>query len=454
MFLLLLFRFLQSKVIFSTQAEFMEASKKKSCFVLIISENTYNYLSVINNLKAVSRNVDSARDFYVVSNETNPTIVKELNLTSLPALIPVYNDHDYIPYYGPFSYNSLYQYVTVHANTYIPRITTKEELEKFYLTTASGIIIAVDGATEENHRVICSFYYHHFNEVGLAFVDPKLLDKPGYYTYRFFDDSLEEMENLFNCTDKQFQDAIYKTAFPKIHKFDARVANYLEGQQIKFGIFELKLGSQFYLGIDQLKLISEAYKILKFNLTYIDYGMNSLINVRYGFSDKPHDAFYIIDSTDVIIKKYAMEKEFTAENIKEFAQQYVDGKAKQFFQSGLLPKQNKVTDMREYRSDNVIEFTESYFAVIGICYSSDDSLVNLSMVADDFRKDYRDIEFGVFSIAYNDWPGDHPDFQLMPRLLIYSRGQLLLNARAETPESISENILKVYKEQKEKDKEL
>ncbi|OHT04624.1 hypothetical protein TRFO_27833 [Tritrichomonas foetus] len=433
-----------SSIEITTYDEVMNRMTRSPCFILAISPDTFNYVTVINTFRSVIRNLNTKQQFYIV--HANEQLTNQLNLTSLPALVPFYNTKQSKPFYGSFSYSSLYDFLGIHSASAIPYIDNKDDLEHFYLTSASGLIVVSDDPVDkigENNQVIVDFYYNHFNEISVAFASTKLFERPGYYIYRFLDDTLESLPDLTNCTLERLQEALF-SAYPKVTRFDARAANYYEGDKEIFGIFLFNMSDSIYLNKQQLDLVLEARKVAGFNMTYLNFDMNPVLNVRYGFDENPKESFFIIDSKDSLVKKYQIDGELNTQNVLNFCVEFKEGKARRFWKSGKIPDFNIFTNLTEITSSELVEFTQKPFSVLGICYSSDDSLKNMTIAAEKINKMAPKIEFAKYSIAFNDWPIEETSFLHLPRVLIFQKGKLVENQQSSNPEIIVSNIMEVY----------
>ena len=171
-----LFVFQNAKIILSTYDEVCQVVKEKSCFVLAISSDSFNYYSIMTEFRAAARKSQSLMDFYILLvNTLNKKQIQELNCTTFPALIPYYIGKPSDKFYGPFSYGTIFQFINYHSTSQIPFIQTKEELDRFFVTSATGVLITVDSdsgverADEKEHPILSDFYYNHFNELSYSY---------------------------------------------------------------------------------------------------------------------------------------------------------------------------------------------------------------------------------------------------------------------------------------------
>ncbi|KAK8898852.1 hypothetical protein M9Y10_001144 [Tritrichomonas musculus] len=457
--------FHKAKIILSTYDEVTQVVAEKPCFVLVISSDSFNYYSILSEFRTAARKSQSLLDFYILQVSTlSKKQIQLLNCTTFPALIPYYIGKPSTKFYGPFSYGTIFQFINYHSTSRITFIQNQEDLDKFFLTSAAGILITVDSESgteqpnEKEHPVLTEFYYNHFNELSLSFVEKKLLlpiieknnltinnNDSRFYLFRFFDEAFLQLPDLTNTTEDFLVKTLYVYANPNIYLFEARLANYFENSNQDFGLIMLNMSNNIYATHKQAEFLRIAKSDCGINISYLPLTLNEIPNIRYGFPVEKQEMFYIIDSRENPQKKYKYYGEFSSpEDIHQFCNSYKKGQLKQFYKSGTIPKSERYTDIDDYDSTNVLDFTESSeFSALGVYYTSDDSLTNYSMAVKAIQKESsfnNKIKFGQFSIAYNDWPGTNTSFLPMPRLLIFEKGKLIMNERAEYVDQIIEYI--------------
>lgn len=456
--------FQSAKIILSTYDEVSQVVKEKSCFVLVISSDSFNYYSIMSEFRAAARKSQSLMDFYILLvNTLNKKQIQELNCTTFPALIPYYVGKPSDKFYGPFSYGTIFQFINFHSTSNVPFIQTQEELDRFFVTTAAGILITVDSESgvehpnEKEHPVLVDFYYNHFNELSLSFVEKKLLlpllvknnistnDNSRFYLFRFLDEALIQLPDISNATSDFLIQTLYINANPNIHMFDGRIANYFENSNQDFGLIMLNMTNNIYATHAQAEFLRTAKENCNVNISYLPITLVELPYSRYGFPNEQKETFYIIDSREKPQKKFMYTGDFSkTDGIQQFCEFYKKGELKQFYKSGNIQTSEKYTDIDDYNSKDVLDFTKSSeFSVLGVYYTSDDSLMNYSTSVKTMKKEnyiFDKVKFGQFSIAYNDWPGENTTFLPMPRLLIFENGKLIENRRADFVDQIIEYV--------------
>ena len=248
---------------------------------------------------------------------------------------------------------------------------------------------------------------------------------------------------MTNTTNDYLINTLYVNANPNIHLFEGRIANYFENVHLDFGIIILNMTNSIYASHDQAEFLRVAKESCNINMTYLPINLIQMPNIRYGFPKDQKETFFIVDHRENPIKKYVYSGDFAAINeVQQFCDSYKKGELKQFYKSGTIESE-RYTNIDDYDSTNVLDFiNSSEFSVLGIYYTSDDSLVNYStsiktMQKESSTNDIRNkVKFGQFSIAYNDWPGVNTSFLPLPRVLIFEKGNLIVNKRAEYVDDI------------------
>lgn len=464
-----LFIFHSAKIILSNYEEVSQVIQKMPCFVFAISADSFNYYSTLTEVRAAAIKSESPFDFYILHiDNLNQSQLHFLHAKTFPALIPFYVGKASEGFYGPFSYGTIYQFINFHSTSKIGLIKTSDELEHFFLTTATGILISIDLSketpNEKMYPPITEFYYEHFNEIDVSFIEKSVLDecfdqhkekfkhitqKSGFYLYRFFDNDLHPLPDLSNATMAALMGILNEAAAPTIHLFSAPIANHFERENTTYGIAMINLKNDLYISSDKADVLLTAGSECQAPITYLSASENAIPEIRYGFPRQKNESFYLVKGTGEPYTKYGFSSEvLTIESIEDFCKKYQKRELDQFYKIGTIPTKDKVTKLAEYDSKNVLNFTKSNeFVVLGICYVSDDSLLNFTKGIDVITKEASNskilekVSFGCFSIGYNDWPGPATSFQFMPRILLFEKGKLIGNERGESVDSVIKFIM-------------
>lgn len=434
-------------------AEAKESIRTRDAYILIAESTSMEYMNLINEFVISAHESMHDEDFIIIDASLEKVDLSEFNISrkTLPVVIYIADGMKYAVANGPYVSASLVQFYNTYSIDPIPYLNTKDDFEHFIQTSALGLIAAFDVIPENVKNIFVEFNKLHYNEICVAFSKANLVEKPGFYMYRYTDDSLEFLGELPDCTEEDLINLMVPKTVPSLVKMDSITSNVLENDLQMFSIVDIEM-EHFYLSSQQASDLKAISKGCGFNVTYSSTRYGELSQFRYGFPKPKGTRMAVIDARNAKrIHKYLLnEEEFSVENGISLCKKIHDGSAIEFFKSTNYPDDKSKT-YKEVNSYTAIDFiAKNKHAAIGIYFADDACLVPLQDASKKLEKNKSGIQVAQFSTAENDWQGVDADFDLLPRLLLFQDGKLLANLKSgNTTDAVLDQIAETYSSQKE-----
>lgn len=416
-------------------------------FVLAISSDSYDFS---DNLKMFVKAVHQSRiegSFIILDTYKENLTPEDLGVLSFPAIIYYHGGKSYRSTRGDIDVESVMDFMSTRAIPEIPTLTTEQELQDFLNTAGMGVICAYENASEETLPILVDMHQDHFDEISVAWCDPKLIGKEGFYVYRHVDDTLAEVNvSLFGLPLEEAENALSAQSVPEIFKGDPQICQFMESETQAFIDIVFQTNSEFYLSPEQIRFAKTLKQECNMNVTYETFNFHFMSMYRYGFPEiVEKEEVRIIDVRTNRWMKYIMDGEMTIENAKAFCSAFKDGTARPYWKSAPVPTEPE--PLRNVVASNIGEFVAKGWSAIGFYHADDNCLDPMKAAAAELdSKGGNPYKLAEFALAANDWPLEETSFDFLPRLLIFKDGVMLENMQAgNTTEAVIDQLLQAYK---------
>lgn len=391
------------KIQYGNVANALEVMKTGPTFIFACSSDEFEY-ATISRAFVRSAHLSTVNANYIVVDTSKDANAKELlGVKDFPALIYTKDNKVIRTQYRGFDEDFIVAFINTNFIDPVATISTKEALEEFYASTATGIIVAKADASDEKYPRLAEFYREYFYEISVVYVNPSVFGKEGFFLYRYLDSSIVELPDVVNYDLKQLIEVVNENTFPEFPKITSQVAAMWESQKQMYIILMLQM-DDFYLTQEQLDLARKLKEQTGLNITYSDIESSHVTGTMYGLSDVLDSTMAIIDGRGERTFKYMLDKELSLETAVEFVNKVNDGTAKKFWKTELEPQQVK-GEIQPFSAVSLLQFVEDKKdALLAIYYSNLAPIEPYVNATKELVKNSKDIVYGRFSVAMNDWP--------------------------------------------------
>jgi hypothetical protein len=277
----------------------------------------------------------------------------------------------------------------------IPFLQTDEELQFFFDPSGFGLLSASENASDETLPAFAMMHEDHFNEITIAFCDPVLTGREGFFVYRFTDNALLKIhQSLYNLSSGQIEEVLAGYAVSDILKAEMAVVQYLERGSQTMAFLTFNTEGNFYLTADQIDLAKDIKARCQFSVLYETSIGVSLSEARYGFPNASNEQMRIVQIVNDSILKYLMIETLNSDKAVEFCQAVTAGTVPQFYKSESVPTKKNET-IEHLVADSVLEFISVGFSVVGIFHFDDECLRYLRGAKRELvKKGYTNVKVG------------------------------------------------------------
>ena len=427
----------------------VEMMKTGSTFLLALSSNDYEYPTYSRYFIRSAHHSTVEAQFAIVDTSSAENALDQLSIKQTPALIYVENGVVLRAQYRGFDDDFIGAFINSNFVAPIQTIQTEEELTSFYRSTAVGLIVAQKDATQEKYPELVKFYRDNFYDTAVVFANPELFEKEGFYLYRYLDSELVELPDLSTATPEQITNALNEESLPELSRINTFIAADYERSKQIFAILMLSM-DDFYLSQENLELAHAIKDKANINVTYTDIENSQFVGINYGLPDSLDSTLAIIDASGQRVMKYMLPNELTIENALALIESVKQGTATPFWKSELEPIVAK-GELQVITANTLTQIIKDKKDVlVGVYYSSTDPIEPYVNATREAVKDPKNVVYGKFSVARNDWSGPIVGDDL-PFLVCFKAGKVTYAQKmAETEEEVSKQI----KEALEKNDEL
>jgi hypothetical protein len=356
----------------ATLAALKKLNRSKQIFILAASSGRYDYANQQQTFAQAAHQSHIDAYFLVLDTFSESLTPEHLSVPIIPVVIA--------PKTGrwirePLTRAAMITFFNQHSGDVIPYIRAEDDLQFFFDTAGFGLVVAFRNASDETLPSLVSMYRDHFNEISIAYCDPDLTGREGFFVYRFNDMALEEVgQPLFGLAEEQVEQILSVYALPQIFKADVTVLPYLERIRQKIIFLALDTHGDFYLNPQQIDLAKSIKLQCGLTVVYETSMPGRLSSSRYGFPvGISRDELRVVDFETDPPSKYLMDEKLTTKNARKFCQAIKDGRAAKYYRSEPTPtiKSNVI----EYLvADNVMDFVARGFSVVAVFQEDDSTL--------------------------------------------------------------------------------
>lgn len=423
----------------------LEAIQHGWAYTLVADSSEFEFHQLINQFKKAAHFSKVNATFAILDSSTYLEDVKTaFNVTQIPCVVFSNEGQVKMIQYRGFDEEYLISFITTNAVLPPSTITTKEELELFYSSSAVGLIIAFGDTSSDRYANLRQYYLEHYAEVNVVFANPTLFSNPGFYMYRFIDSTLIELpENLSELHPTEISDIISKHLLPEFTRLTGGLSSYLERLRSKFVILMLVM-EDFYLTKEQLELSRQIKKNTGLNVTYADVENNQLLEVTYGLPDSLDSTMCVIDPSSSRLMKYMLSEPLNLDNAVKFIKSVQEGKAVPYYKSEPEGHSSKIgCQMTSINTKKLQLFVNQKKTVVLALYvASQDPMEEFVNATEIVKTNYKEVVFGKFSLNTNDWPlSDLNEEVQFPILYVVKNGKNVYSQTiANTTEAVTLQI--------------
>lgn len=427
--------------------EALDTVKTGWSFILAANPQDFEYVQLVREFKKAAHFSKINAHFIILDVSTielQKSVQESLNATQFPCCIFTNNGATKRIQYRGFDDEYLLSFMSTNAVNPPQTIKTKEELDLFYSTTGTGLIIAFKDASPESYPNLVDYYYDFFAEVVVAFADPSLFESEGFYLYRYIDSVVVRLpDNLTNLSFRDISRTIGANLLPEFTKVTTPYAGYLESLKQKFVILMLVM-EDFYLTKEQLQLARDIKAKTGLNVTYADVENSQVVSVVYGLPDSLDSTLSVIDPTSKRVLKYMLPETLNLDNAVKLIKSIEEGKATPYFKSESEGHSSKIgCQMQSINAkglQNIVKSKKS--AVLALYVSSHDPMEEYVNATEVVKPTFKDVVYGKFSLNTNDWPLEEIDDTIdFPILYILKNGKrTYVNTLGNTTEAVTLQI--------------
>jgi hypothetical protein len=394
-------------------------------FLFVASSASYPYSSELDIFaNAARRSLINARFLYADIATDNLTLA-DLSMPCVPGVL-------HLPrgkwHRGRLAEENLIAFFNHCSEPGIAHLTTADELDHFLETCGLCVIAAFENATDQSLPVLADMHDNHFNEISIAYADPHLTGKSGFFVYRFWDNAMVEVaDSLFGLPAAAVERVIGKYAMPDMLRADPASVDFVRARTdaIAFVVFDFHGG--FYLSEAQIEFCRRLASECNIAICYEPIGMPSVSSSLFGFAEiGDSEELRIVEFADSNVRRYRMEAEFRIDNAVDFCRRVRAGQVPPYWRSAPIPTINDSID--HLVALNVLGYIQTGWSALAV-YEGDDVYVEGIAVARSVLQGR--CKIGVFELGVNEWPGQKIEFHDMPRLLLFRDGELELNVPLE-----------------------
>ena len=417
----------------------VELMKTGSTFLLALSSLDFEYPTYSRTFIRSAHLSQVNAQFAVVDTSSSENALELLQIKQTPALIYVKDGEILRTQYRGFEDEFVVSFINTNFIEPIKTLKTQEDLTAFYSSTAVGFIVAKSGATEEQYPEILKFHRNNFYDTVTVFADPSLFESEGFYLYRYLDSELVELPDLSTATEVEIAQALNAVSLPEFSRINSYVASDYEQTKQVFAILMLSM-DDFYLSQENLDLARAIKEKADINVTYMDIENSAFVGMTYGLPDSLDSTMAVIDASGNRIFKYMLSSELNEKNALELIDQVKQGTATPFWRSELesTPVEGELQTITANSLTQLIKDKKD--ALIAIYYSSKEPIEPYVNATQPLLKDPKNIIYGRFSLALNDWSGPIVGDEL-PFLVALRGGKVAYAKKLEdTEEAVAKQI--------------
>ena len=417
----------------------VDLMKTGSTFILALSSLDFEYPTYSRTFIRSAHLSQVNAQFLVVDTSSSENALELLSIKQTPALIYVKDGEVLRAQYRGFDDEFVVSFINTNFIEPIKTIKSEEELNEFYSSTAVGFIIAKNGASEAQFPEVLKFHRNNFFDTVTVFADPSLFESEGFYLYRYLDAELVELPDLSTATEQEIASAINAVSLPEFSRINSYVSGEYESTKQIFAILMLSM-DDFYLSQENLDLARAIKEKADINVTYMDLENSAFVGMTYGLPDSLDSTMAIIDASGNRLFKYMLSSELNEKNALELIDQVKQGTATPFWRSEL--ESNPVEgELQAITANSLTQLIkDKKDAVIAIYYSSKEPIEPYINATQPLLKDPKNVIYGRFSLALNDWSGPIVGDDL-PFLVAFKEGKVSYAKKLEeTEEAVSKQI--------------
>lgn len=413
-------------------------------FILAANSEDFEFIQLVREFKKAAHFSKIDAHFIILDVSSEESVQTALNVTQFPCCIFANKGVVRRTQYRGFDEEYLLSFMATNAVNPPQTIKTKEDLDLFYSTTGTGLIIAFKDASPESYPSFVDYYYDFFAEVVVAFADPSLFESEGFYLYRYIDSVVVRLpDNLTSLSFREISQTIALNLLPEFTKVTTPYAGYLERLKQKFAILMLVM-EDFYLTKDQLQLARDIKAKTGLNVTYADVENSQVLSVVYGLPDSLDSTMSVIDPSNKRLSKYMLKDTLNLDNAVKLIKSIEEGKATPYFKSEPEGHSTKIGcqihSINSKSLQNLIKAKKS--AVFAIYVSSHDPMEEFVNATEVVKQNFKDVVYGKFSLNTNDWPLEDIDDEVQfPILYVLKNGKkTYVNTVGNTTEAVTLQI--------------
>jgi hypothetical protein len=411
----------------------LEIMKTGPTFIIAVSSKDFEYAEFSRTFIRGAHLSTVDANYVVCDTADDENAAEKFEIKQLPALLYAKDGKVIRSQYRGFEEDFIIAFINTNYISDIRVIKTQEELENFYASTASGLIVAKSDASAENYPNISLFHKDFFFDTVVAFVEPSLFANEGFYLYRYLDSSIVELPDLSTADPNQIAEVITESSQPEFLKLNSYVASLYERTNQTFAILMLEM-DDFYLSQENLDLARDIYKRTGINVTYTDIENSQFAGFAYSLPDSLDSTMAVIDASKQRLFKYMLPNELTLENAVALIEGVREGTATPFWRSEIDPI-NKEGEIQHITANTLTHLiNDKKDAVIAVYYTSLEPIEPFINATKSLVKDPKGVIYGRFSVGLNDWSGPDVGDEL-PFIVGFKSGKVTYAKKMEETEA-------------------
>jgi hypothetical protein len=420
----------------SSYEEASRLSATGPTFLFLCSSLSFDYTADVIHFADAARTSELEANFLIIDAAVDRTLPPDLDLTILPVLLS-YEPREYIC--GPVTLESMLRFFSHRTPPAIMTIRTEADLQFFFDVAGFGVLASFENASDRTLPAFVELHRYHLTTVTVAFCDPRILGKEGFFLYRFTDNAFFEITtDFFAVPPGRAEPLLGAHAIPELFKVDPFLLETMESSLPRLGILVLDMRGRFYLTGEQIGLAREVKERCGVTVCYESANISMVSPERYNFPDVVKwEEFWFIDFTQSKVREYRMLKPLTIENAVQFCYGIADG---------LVPPIPELPGdpIDTIAPTEATKYIQDGWAAVGFCEGDSHCVRNLSLAKRDLRiHGMADVKVAEFSKRFGEWPSTIGSFENTPKVVIFRDGSVVATMPPPTasPAVITDEIL-------------
>ena len=410
-------------------------------FVFACSSDSFDFPKLTRTFKRAAHLsfIDGA-NFVIVDTSLDDIQPSDLNVTTFPAIIFQNDGTSIRAQFRALDEEAMIGFMNTNAVSSPRTVSSEAELNRVFSDSSIALLCAVDGASDDKLPNIARFYRAHFHEVSVFYVKPTLLEKPGFWLYRYLDGNLVELADLTGKDDHEISLEIGQNTLPEFAKLNSMQAALQESLGQPFAILMLVM-EDFYLTSEQLEFARELKRRTGCNVTYTDIENSQVASFRYGLPDSLDSTMAVIEPKDGHLYKYVLTEPLTIDNAEKLVKGVKAGTAVKYWKSE-VESSAKGDGPQQITANMLVEMVRAKETFSLACYYGHlDQLEAYTNATQIVKEAVPKAKLGRMSLGLNDWPLEDFDGSVMPHLFVFVDGNKVFDGAI--PETTEECAMKL-----------